>query len=718
MTIRVPVVTQVTATECGTCCVAALFAAYGRHESITSLRQDLEVGRDGASVRQLADLLRSRGMSVRSWRVARAEALAAFGSPVIIFWENHHFVILERLTSTGAILMDPAVGRRRVSAATLAGSFSGIAISAEPTETFSRQRRPVLSEWRSFPLLTAPARRALMVSVLLTLVGYAITAVMPIALQWTVDSFGQPDAGRRLWMVLALTPLAALLYFVLQGVRTLVLSRTLALVGSHLMDTIFHHLLRLPFSYFSTRPVGELLYRLGSVTSIRDLLSVQVISGVLDIGTAAILLAYVFWVSPALGGLTALVFSVSFVLLLLTRRPVTEAMESEIAHLSKSQSIQFDAISAISAVKMGGYSDTIFVRWKREYDASIQAMRRRMHLEDGLIGGALGAVQLFGPLMLVVSGLILAQTGTVSLGAAIAVQGVGALLLSLSSSIFASWTDFIQSSRLMRRVLDITETSPEPTGACGAELTDAAVTLERASFAYHRGAPEAVASVDLHVRPGESVAIVGASGSGKSTLAQLMCGLHHPTSGRVRIGERDVSEWDLDRLRRQIGYVSQDIRLHDGPIVDNLRVGTDLTQEETIALCQDFTFLDFINELPMGYQTVVAEQGANFSGGQRQRMAIARALLRRPRLVVLDEATSALDTVTERQVTEHLAQLGCTQVILAHRLSTIRDCDRVHVLADGRLVESGTHDALITAGGLFAELYAADHVAEGAQSHA
>lgn len=154
----------------------------------------------------------------------------------------------------------------------------------------------------------------------------------------------------------------------------------------------------------------------------------------------------------------------------------------------------------------------------------------------------------------------------------------------------------------------------------------------------------------------------------------------------------------------------QDVRLHDASIVDNLRLGTNLSKEETVERCLHLPFLDFIAELPMAFETMITEQGANFSGGQRQRMAIARALLRNPRIVVFDEATSALDTVTERIVTEHLARLGCTQIILAHRLTTIRACDRIHVLADGEIVESGTHDDLISAGGAFAALYRADHV--------
>ncbi len=712
---RVPVTAQVAATECGVCCVASLLAVYGRQESITELRTDLEVGRDGATVGQLAELLGKRGMQVRMLEAVSVEPLKVFDVPVIIFWQGYHFVVLERITRSGAILMDPAMGRRRISWDELEEGFSGIILLAAPGDDFQPQRRALLSEWRSFPLIPQGVGRTLTFSVVLAVIGYLVTATMPFATQWAVDSVAQPNAGDRLWSMLAATPAAVLLYFGLQTLRTLLLSRTMMLIGGHLMETVFRHLLRLPYKFFSTRQVGDLLYRMGSVNSVRDLLSTRIVSGVLDMGIATVMIGYVFWVSPLLGGITAGVFTLCLLLLIATQRPLSEAMDTEIAHLSKSQAIEYDAISSIAAIKMGGYRDEFFARWKESYDASLSAMRRRMLLQDGLIGGALGATQVFGPLALVTVGVVLTLDGAVSIGAAVAVQGVGALLLGLSTTISGSWNEFIQACRLMRRVLDITETAPERSGERADELILPTIDIESVDFAYQGANERVLKDVTLHVAPGEKVAIVGASGSGKSSLALLMAALHSPTGGHVKVGGTDVSEWDLDRLRQQIGYVPQDVRLHDASIVDNLRLGTQLSKEETIERCRRLPFLDFLEKLPMGFETMVSEQGANFSGGQRQRIAIARALLRNPRIVVFDEATSALDTVTEQIVTEHLSRLGCTQIILAHRLTNIRACDRIHVLDNGQIVESGTHDDLIRAGRHFAALYNADQQDDTAQ---
>ena len=277
---RVPVTTQVAATECGVCCVASLLAVYGRQESITELRTDLEVGRDGATVGQLAELLGKRGMQVRMLEAVSVEPLKVFDVPVIIFWQGHHFVVLERITRSGAILMDPAMGRRRISWDELEEGFSGIILLAAPGDNFQPQRRALLSEWRSFPLIPQGVGRTLTFSVVLAVIGYLVTATMPFATQWVVDSVAQPNAGDRLWSMLAATPAAVLLYFGLQTLRTLLLSRTMMLIGGHLMETVFRHLLRLPYKFFSTRQVGDLLYRMGSVNSVRDLLSTRIVSGV------------------------------------------------------------------------------------------------------------------------------------------------------------------------------------------------------------------------------------------------------------------------------------------------------------------------------------------------------------------------------------------------------------------------------------------------------
>ena len=220
-----------------------------------------------------------------------------------------------------------------------------------------------------------------------------------------------------------------------------------------------------------------------------------------------------------------------------------------------------------------------------------------------------------------------------------------------------------------------------------------------------RNSVDAVRGVSFDLYPGQSLALVGESGSGKTTLGKIICSIYQPTSGTIRFGGVPVDDFDLAELRKEIGYIPQEGYLHNRTVAENLTLGTPATDEEAIALCRQLPFMDFIDALPMGYRTVISEMGANFSGGQRQRVAIAKALIRRPRILVLDEATSALDNANQRLVHSSIAELDCTQIIIAHRLSTVVNADHILVMADGRIEEFGTHDELAGRAGTYSRLF-------------
>ncbi|MFF8231346.1 peptidase domain-containing ABC transporter [Streptomyces caelestis] len=703
---RVPTVTQVTQTECGLCSCVALLRYHGRAEELSTAREAMDAGRDGLSAQQLAQFLASRGMDVKAYRIKDVSALAKFTSPVILYWEDYHFVVLEKFDGTTAVVMDPAVGRRRIKRDELEAGFSDIALAAEPGPDFDRTRGKPLAEWRGIPLFAEGARKRIAMVALLSLSGYGAVLGIPMLTEWAVDRTarwsGLADLSQVIGMVLAV----AVGWFALHLVRVAVLSSLVALLGRHLMTHTFRKLLALPYRFFTTRQPGELLFRLNSVNSIRDLLSSRVAQGILDVGTLACVTVYLFVTEWRLGLIASGLFLLNAAYLVVTRVRVLEAVDAEIAHLSKSQSTQLDAIVSIPTIKMGGYADQFIEGWSTTYGQSLDAMKARMRLQQGRISGLTTTTQMFGPMVLLLASLYFVNHGQISLGAAIAVQAVSATYFALATSVFQTYTEFNEASRYLARLHDITDAPSEPRGGSRTELGSTSIRVEGVGFRYTKHSDPVLHDVSLDIAPGSRVALVGPSGSGKSTLGRIICGLYEPTEGTVRFGGRPMAEYDRDALRRAIGYIPQEVHLHNRTILENLTLGQDISLEQVRAYCDSVGILDFLEELPMGLKTLVSEMGANFSGGQRQRLAIVRALLQRPRILVMDEATASLDTVNERRVTEIIQDIGATQVIIAHRLATIRSADRIYVFDGGRVVEQGTHEELLAARAVYADLYA------------
>ncbi|MGV9419376.1 peptidase domain-containing ABC transporter [Streptomyces sp. NPDC003674] len=702
---RVPTVTQVTQTECGLCSCVALLRYYGRAEEIVSAREVMEAGRDGLSAGQLAQFLESRGMRVKPYRVRNVAALANFTSPVILYWENYHFVVLESFDGRTAVVMDPAVGRRRISRDELEKSFTEIVLAAEPGEGFEKKRARPFAEWRKFLLLTTDAKRRIGLVALLSLSGYGTVLGIPVLTRWAVDRYahwqGPGDSAVLLGAVLA----AAMCYYVLHLTRVMLLSSLIAVLGKDLMSQTFTRLLNLPFKFFTTRPPGELIYRLNSVTSVRDLISSRMAQGVLDVGTLICVTVYLLVTEWRLGLVAVGLFLLNALYLMKTRYRVTEAVDSEIAYLSKSQGTQLDAIVSIPAIKMGGYAEEFLTGWNETYSNSLEAMRTRMRLQQGRIAGLSTTTQMFGPLILLLFSLYLVSHGGISLGAAVSVQAISATYFSLASSVFQTYTSFNEVSRYVSRLAEISEEEPEAPGGTRTELASPSITLKDVSFRFTKHSDLVVRGVSMTIGAGERVALVGPSGSGKSTLGRIICGLYGATSGTIEFGGHDLEKYDMTALRRTIGYIPQEVHMHNRTILENLTLGKDLSEEYVREFCDRLGILDFVDDLPMGFNTLVSDMGANFSGGQRQRIAIARALLGNPKILVMDEATAALDNINERRVMRVISEIGATQVVIAHRLATVKSADRIYVLDKGTITEAGTHEELLGEGDLYADLY-------------
>lgn len=701
---KVPITNQVAQTECGLCCARSLLAYHGRDLPLHTLRAECEPGRDGLSMRQIAELLRSHGLSTRMFRVHNSAAVLRLQAPHVAFWEEHHFVVVERATASSVLLMDPMSGRRDVDWEEFVERFSGVVLLAEPTDRFIKVKRSAMSSWRNKPLLPAGIWRQFFLLIVLSISLLVVTVSIPVLTERFVDRIVSQTLDT--WTSLSLVAAAAVCYGMLEGARAFTSISMTRLVTIHLIGTAFARLLRLPFRYFLSRPPGELMFRLGSLGQVQEILTDRVVQYMLDATTLVVLLGYLYWTAPIIGAVVSIMLFVIMLIIWGFQGRIRRLVDEEVQFGARAQGVQMDALVSIGNIRLRGYGDDFYKDWFGTFESSVRAMTRRAMTQQGLVGSALSSLQVFGPIVTIVVAGSLTIDGAISIGMAVAAQGVATLLFSVGVNLGLAVNEITVVTRFLERTDDIFETEPEPDGGTVTALTEASVRLKDVSFRYGPLEPLVLRNIDIEVGAAEHVALVGPSGSGKSTVAKLMTTLYQPTLGRVEFGGLPVDQYSLSALRRHLGYVPQDGYLHNRSIADNLVLGTDLEPEVATSMCSQWSFLDFVDELPMGYHTVVANMGSNISGGQRQRILIARALLTDPSILILDEATAALDNVSQASIFAQLRQRCTATLIVAHRLSSLTYADRIYVMDQGQVVESGTHLELMARGGLYSELFA------------
>lgn len=625
---------------------------------------------------------------------------------MILHWNNSHYVVLVRMRHDRVQIMDPGQGLRTISLEEAESSFSGSVLVPTPRDDFEKKSRNVFKDWQFHTFFTKQMFGQYALFILLLAITYSVTFAVPMVIQHVVDA--QLRGEENVVVGITAGVIAGIAgYYLVSIARAATLASIVSSIGYKLLGDLFARLLKLPLTYFALRSPGDILYRLASVNILRDFLSSNLTEFVINIGTMIVILIFIAQQSGVVLLITCGVLSVLVVIWIVTARPTSQALDAEYSHASETQVIELDAINTVATMKMTGSATSTFGKWRETYLRSLASMRRRMVLQQGVLGSAASVVQLGGPLILLLSSLPLVNNGTLTLGQAIATEGISALLFSSISSVMFGIMNIAAVDRAVARITDIQRYEPEQDEGTVTDVFDSDIELDNVSFTYPGGMAPVLSEVSLTVPEEQDIAIVGSSGSGKSTFAMLLCSLYTPVSGAIRVGGIDIRDYSLDALRSHIGYVPQQLQTRTGSLYDNLTAGLDdgRSREEIEANIYAMGILDFVKDLPLGFDTIMANGGENFSGGQRQRIAIATALLRYPRILVLDEATSALDTTTERQVTELIAQYQCTKVVVAHRLSTIRNAQQIVVMEHGCVMQVGSHEELISVEGRYRDLY-------------
>lgn len=694
MTRRVPVLYQSTPTECGIACLAMVAGKHGHHVEVRDLREHIGLGRDGTSLRVLAESARELGFEARALR-APIPAVHELPVPFIAHWAGAHYVVVEGRTSRGVRVVDPATGRRTITDEEFATEYAGVALTLRPDTVVpqARRRAAFLSfVGRYLPRSPRHITAILAISLLIVGIGLAPALLTRFVVDDVIPS-GDAAVVRVLLVGLVLFLAANVLSSLARSELLLWLQ---TVIDVRMMTHFMQHLLSLPFQYFQLRRGGDLLVRASSTAFVRDLLSGQVLAVMLDTGLVIVYLAVIAassWVI-ALAVLVVGVLQVALVLATLDKAKLLA--ERELIAMGDSQSALLETVGGMESIKSSGGDKAAYARWATSYRAQLDSSVRRRRL-DNAVSAVLSGTQIAAPIAVTLLAAALVMMGQLSLGSMLAVSALAGAALSPLGQLGAS-LQAMQSVRVhLDRIRDVLDEQPETVGQGTLRLTlTGQVELVDVGFRYAPSAPWAVHGVTLSVPQGGRLAIVGHSGSGKSTLARVLTGLLPATEGSVRLDGHDIDDLDLERVRSQCGVVTQSPALLSGDLRTNITLADPSASDaDVLRAAQTACLHDDVAAMPLGYSTPLGDQGIGLSGGQLQRLALARALVNRPKILVLDEATSHLDALTESRVFAALRDLECTQVIVAHRLSTVRDADQIAVLHDGEVVDVGTHTELV-----------------------
>jgi len=709
--VKVPTILQMEATECGAASLSMILSHYGLWLPLEKLRQECGVNRDGSKASCVIRAARNRGCTANGyrWNADRLKELMTF--PLIIHWEFNHFVVLEGIKGDTVYLNDPAMGRRTVKWDDFRTSYTGVALHVVPNEAFEPEGERY-NIFKDVAIKLSKDKWAVLFIILLNLGMIIPGLASPVFSQIFLDDIltkKHPD-----WMFnfcLAMT-VSWVVCGVMTWLQAVILTRwqkKLTLADS---SSFFWHLLRLPMQFFNQRFAGEVASRVNFNESIAGVLSGPAATAILNFLVAIFYLVLLLQYHVTLTLIGVFFSSINIIMFFALRRHLTDMNMKIQQDAGKEYGTTMNGLMMIETIKANGNESDFFAKWAG-YRAKVLKAGQEVALWQmtatiipTLFGGINGALIMTIGGFSIMDGVLTAGMFTAFQSLMGSFQAPVGALLGLGSTLQTTEMQMQRLDDVRKYEIDDLncreEKFPEgqPIGRLNGELE-----LRDIDFGYSPLEKPLISKFSLHIEPGHWVAVVGASGSGKSTVAKVVTGIYEEWSGEVRFDGVKRRELPRAVIVNSISAVDQDVFQITGTVAQNLALFDDsVRRSDIIQAAKDACIHDDILMLEKGYDSEVSEGGLNFSGGQRQRLEIARALATNPSLLILDEATSALDPMTEQTVLENIRRRGCSCLIVAHRLSTIRDCDEIIVLHHGQVVERGTHRDMIQHDGAYRRL--------------
>jgi ATP-binding cassette, subfamily B, bacterial HlyB/CyaB len=700
-----PFYAQHSASDCSAACVVMVGQYWGKDFNINRLRELAHVSRDGASLKGLATATENLGFNSRPVK-ASLNRLATQRLPAIVHWENNHYVVVFEITPQHVILCDPAIGQRKLTHAEFIAGWTGFCLLIEPTLALTKTEGKTTDFWQLFQLIT-PHKVVIAEIFVASIVLQIFGLISPIFTQLILDGAIVHKSANSLTTFGIGLLIFGGFQIGMSALRQYLMVLTANRIDAALLIGFIRHTFSLPLSYFDSRHVGDIISRVQENHKIQNFITDQSLGVLLDLMSVFIYATLMFVYSWKLA-LVTLISIPPFLILTFASTPFLKKMSREVFNTeNKENSYLIEALNGVRTVKSMAVERSVRWHWEEKLNKAIKQSYRGQIL--GIkIQAISSTINTISSTALIWIGASLVISGEFTIGQLFAFNMLSANVISPFQRLAGLWNSLQEIGIAVERLCDVIESKPEEDRDSHRQdlgKLQGYVKFSNVTFRYQQDAKQNILeNINFEIKPGQTIALVGRSGSGKTTLAKLILGLYQPTTGAISIDGKDLTTISLQSLRSQVGVVDQDTFLFSGTVKHNIALAKPGAKQAEIQRAAELAGAsEFIDKMPMRYDTEIGEGGGMLSGGQRQRLAIARALLTNPRLLIFDEATSSLDTESERIIQDNLEKIrrNRSTIIIAHRLSTIQKADLILVLDKGILIESGNHQQLMAKRGQY-----------------
>jgi NHLM bacteriocin system ABC transporter peptidase/ATP-binding protein len=707
---------QMEAVECGAAALGIILGYYGRTVPLTELRRECGVSRDGSKASNVLKAARLYGLNAKGFKKS-LEEVQTIKPPFIVFWNFNHFLVVEGFAGKTVYLNDPGTGPRKVSFEEFDQAFTGVILLMEPGPEFQKggKKKGIINALTS---RLQTSRQALMFCLIAGLILTIPRLAVPAFTQVFVDEVLVENRSDWLRPLLLGMVFVGLMRGLLARLRLTYLRRLLLKLSVAMSGQFLWHTIRLPVGFYAQRFSGEISSRAQLNNKVAEVLSGRLATTVIDSIMMVFYALIMLFYDPVLTLIAILFASANFVALQSLSRNRVDANIRLSQETGKVSGVAISGIQTIETVKASGLESDLFSKFAGYYAKTINA-QQELGLPTRLLGTLPTVLTSLAVTSILVVGGLRVMQGSLSIGGLVAYQALTQEFLKPVNDLVNFGSTLQELEADLNRLDDVLENPVDPEAEREVDRDSnnleiysqdsfklqGYIKIHGLTFGYNRLDEPLIKDLSFNLKPGQRVALVGGSGSGKSTVAKLLTGLYQSWSGDILLDGIPRHQIPRPILASSLAMVEQEIFLFAGTVRENLTLwDPTVPEEDIIRACHDAAIHDLILNMPGGYNTQLSEGGRNLSGGQRQRLEIARALVRNPSVLVLDEATSALDAETELIIDRNLRRRGCSCVIVAHRLSTIRDCDEIIVLARGKVVQRGTHEELRSSPGVYTRL--------------